>query len=633
MFCRGWCRFISPRIAWLFACGLVFASAGLAAAPPLPPLSPIAIVATRDGARVFVACATSEVVLVLDRAGAVLDRIPVPAAPSGLALSPDGTQLAITCAAAVSTVCLVDLSGPRPQVRARFAAGHTATAPVFDATGETLFVCHRFNDEIVAYDLKRGNPVARIKADREPIAAALTPDGKWLFVANHLPAPAGYGQNVSARVTVIDAAARRWHKTLRLPNGSGLALGVAISPDGRHAAITHNLARFTLPTTQLERGWMNTAALTLIDVTQREIINTVLLDNVELGAANPWAVAWTADGARIVVTHAGTHELSVIEFAGLLARLQRLPVALAPGEKPDPTCASNIRDDVSGDLAFLVGLRRRVKLSVHGPRALALVGGQAWVAGYFSDSVDRVALAPDATEVPRAAFALGPMGPLSAERRGERAFNDATLCFQQWQSCASCHSYDARVDGLSWDLLNDGIGNPKNAKSLLWSHRTPPAMSSGVRDSAEVAVRAGLRHILFAQVAPDVPTALDAYLKSLSPAPSPLLENGKLSGAAQRGKRLFESAKVGCATCHPPQQFTDLRSYDVGTAGRYDAPDALFDTPTLVELWRTAPYLHDGSARTLRDVLMRRNPRDRHGTTTHLNDAQLDDLAAYVLSL
>ncbi len=632
MFCPDWSHFRSPRIAWLVACGLLFASTGFAAASPVP-LSPSAIVVTKDGSRVYIACATGEVVLVLDREGAILDRIPVPAAPSGLALSPDGRRLAVTCAAPVSTICLVDLAGPSPRVNAKFAAGHTATAPVFDATGETLFVSHRFTDEIVTYDLKQGRPLSRIKADREPIAAALTPDGKWLVVANHLPTPAGYGQDVSARVTVIDAVARRWHKTLRLPNGSGLALGVAISPDGRHAVITHNLARFTLPTTQLERGWMNTAALTVIDVAQLEVINTVLLDNVELGAANPWAVAWTADGTRVVVTHAGTHELSVIDFAGLLARLQRLPVALAPGEKPDPTCASNIRDDVSGDLAFLVGLRRRVKLEGNGPRALALIGGQAWVAGYFSDSVDRVTLSPTPAGAPSAPLVLGPSRTLSAARRGERAFNDATLCFQQWQSCASCHSYDARVDGFSWDLLNDGIGNPKNAKSLLWSHRTPPAMSMGVRDSAEVAVRAGLRHILFAQAAPDVPTALDAYLKSLSPAPSPLLEKGKLSDAARRGKRLFEHAKVGCATCHPSPLFTDQRAYDVGTGGRYDPPGGQFDTPTLVEMWRTAPFLHDGSARTIRDVLMRRNFHDRHGKTNHLTDAQIDDLAAYVLSL
>ncbi|MHC4147198.1 MAG: cell surface protein, partial [Planctomycetota bacterium] len=83
---------------------------------------------------------------------------------------------------------------------------------------------------------------------------------------------------------------------------------------------------------------------------------------------------------------------------------------------------------------------------------------------------------------------------MTAERRGEMLFNDALLCFQSWQSCASCHPSDARVDALNWDLLNDGLGNPKNTKSLLLSHETPPAMITGIRENAEIAVRAGFRH-------------------------------------------------------------------------------------------------------------------------------------------
>ena len=59
---------------------------------------------------------------------------------------------------------------------------------------------------------------------------------------------------------------------------------------------------------------------------------------------------------------------------------------------------------------------------------------------------------------------------------GERLFNDTTLCHQRWQSCASCHP-DGRTDGLNWDLLNDGIGNPKNTKSLLLASEKPPEMA------------------------------------------------------------------------------------------------------------------------------------------------------------
>ena len=65
---------------------------------------------------------------------------------------------------------------------------------------------------------------------------------------------------------------------------------------------------------------------------------------------------------------------------------------------------------------------------------------------------------------------------MTEARRGEMLFHDATLCFQQWQSCATCHP-DARVDALNWDLLNDGLGNPKNTRSLVKAHAGGPAMA------------------------------------------------------------------------------------------------------------------------------------------------------------
>ena len=86
------------------------------------------------------------------------------------------------------------------------------------------------------------------------------------------------------------------------------------------------------------------------------------------------------------------------------------------------------------------------------------------------------------------------------------------------------------------------------------------------------------------------------------------------------------------ARCHPAPLLTDQRMHRVRTRGPLDHADR-FDTPTLVELWRTAPYLHDGSAATLRDVLTTHNPDDRHGTTSHLTPEQIDDLITYLLSL
>jgi cytochrome c peroxidase len=219
--------------------------------------------------------------------------------------------------------------------------------------------------------------------------------------------------------------------------------------------------------------------------------------------------------------------------------------------------------------------------------------------------------------------------PLNLVRRGELNFNDASLCFQGWQSCASCHP-DGRVDGLNWDLLNDGLGNPKNTKNMLLTHRTPPAMSLGVRETAETAVRAGIRNIQFA-IRPEADAvAIDEYLKSLQPEPSPRLVKGKLSPAAQRGKRVF--IRASCGQCHPEPLFTDLKPYNVGT-GKDREINAELDTPTLVEAWRTAPYLHDGRAATIHEVLVNFNVNDRHGATSRLTPQQLSDLAEYILSL
>jgi cytochrome c peroxidase/DNA-binding beta-propeller fold protein YncE len=529
---------------------------------------------------------------------------------------------------------------------ATFPAGHTAMAPVLSLDGKTLFVCNRFNNDLSLVDLETGKEQCHIPVQREPVAADITRDGRFLLVANHLHTGPADTERVAAVVSVIDSAARNVVKELSLPDGSGVLHDLRVSPDGTYAVVTHLLPRFRLPATQLDRGWMNSNAATLIDLARMEIINTVLLDNINRGAADPWGVAWSADSATLLITHAGTHELSIIDFAATLARLAKVPATLDTSKPVDPISASRVQADVPNDLAFLAGVRQRIKLPQNdlGPRAVVLVGRKAYVANYFSDSLSLVDLAgpqPTPRSIPlspqlAAADATRPASPLDRmplARKGEFYFHDAGICFQGWQSCSTCHPGQARVDGLNWDLLNNGIGNPKNTKSLLLAHKTPPAMSMGVRETAETAVRAGIQHILFTLQPEEVALASDAYLKSLRPVPSPFLVNGQLSDSARRGEKLFHDRQVGCAACHPPGLFTDLQTYDVGTRGRFDRPADRFDTPTLVEIWRTAPYLHDGSAATIRDVLTTHNPRDQHGKTSHLMPQQIDDLEAYLLSL
>jgi len=594
-------------------------------------LGPSAVIASADGNRLYAACADASKVMVIDtgtgKAGASAN---LPGEPTGLALSPDGKTLYVTVGEPDGVVYLIDPASLK--LAKKLTVGHTPTGLAPHPDGKRLFVCNRFNNDISVIDLPSGKETVRIPVVREPFGAVATPDGKTVYVINHLPIARADGDVVAAQITAIDAASGQT-SAIPLPNGSTGLRGICITPDGRYVLVTHILARFHLPTTQLERGWQNTNALSIIDAANRKLVNTVLLDDVDLGAANPWGVTCSPDGKWVCVAHYGTHELSVIDFPGVLAKLAQIPVETPPGGAPPYTGGRYVpasQADVPNDLAFLVDLRQRIQLDGKGSRGVAVALGKAYVAQYFSDELCALNLPPNGRNLV-AKLPLGPDPKWDKVRRGNVIFSDATICFQHWQSCASCHP-DARVDGLNWDLLNDGIGNPKNNKSMLLTHKTPPAMFSGVRDTAEAAVRSGFRNILFAVVPDEDAADVDAYLKSLVPVPSPALIMGELTPAAEHGKELYFSKEVGCATCHPSPLYTDLKEHDVGTIKAPDK-DPNIDTPTLIECWRTAPYLHDG-----RNVSMLELLKDgKHGFPQDkplpLSESDLKDLAEFVLSL
>jgi YVTN family beta-propeller protein len=580
-------------------------------------LGPDAVVAAKDGKSLYITCRDSQQLLVVDVASrSVARKIDLPAKPTGIALNSGGTRLYVTCAVPRGVICVIDTA--EQKIVSSIGSSAWPTAPVVAPDGTRLFVCNRFENNFVAIDLTGGKEIARVPAPREPYCAAATPDGKTIFTADLLPCERADGDNVAAVILAVDAATQQ-ATTIRLPVGGSIIRGMCVSPDGKYVYAVHVMARYQLPTSQVERGWSNTAALSVIDVAAKKLVNTIALDDVDLGAADPWDVATTADGKRICVTHAGTHELSVIDAPGLFAKLARCNAA--------PSAAA----EVPYDLAFLVDLRRRIKLEGNGPHGLAVIGSTACVAEYFSDSLAVVELTPDAPK-PVERIALGPAPKLTIERRGKILFNDATLCFQQWQSCASCHP-DARMDGMNWDLLNDGLGNPKNTRSLIKVHESGAVMALAERDTAKAAIRAGIRVVMYAD-RPDADSeAIDEYLRSLSPVPSPRLLNGEFSPAALRGRKIFFDRGIGCARCHPEPYYTDKRAHDIGSLGPMDKPSDRFQTPRLVELWRTAPYLHDGRYLTVKELLVEGKHGGMKGELDRLSDADIDDLVEFLLSL
>lgn len=618
------------KFAVVIASGFLFLSANLFAAGVSDKyLSPLSVVSSRNGNMLFIIQATAgRLDFYKVDSEKVIKSVDLSGYASGITVSPDGNTLYATAGEYDGKLFIIDIKSAT--VTDTISVGHSPLAPVISDDGKTLYICKRFNDSVISIDLKTCKITSEVSVIREPVAAAITPDGKKLFVANFLPAGRVDGDFSAAATTIIDTGTNKIIETVTFPNGSIDLRGVTISPDGKYAYVTHILARYQLPTTQLERGWMNTNAMTIIDVSENKMLTTVLLDDVDLGAANPWGIECSGDGKFLCVAHSGTHEISVIDRIGMHEKLDKV----SRGEKVSDV--SSVLDDVPNDLSFLVGLRRRLPLKGNGPRNLTVVGKVAYVAEYFTDSLGIVDIDPEVRAKAKS-IKLGPDQPMTDARKGEMFFYDASLCFQKWQSCASCHPGDARPDALNWDLLNDGMGNPKNTKSLLLSHVTPPSMISGIRESAEVGVRAGIRFIQFAVRPEEDAAAIDEYLKSLKPIPSPRLVRSKinprklnLNKKAKAGKKLFEQAK--CSMCHSGELFTNLQMYNVGT-GKDRQKDMEFDTPTLIETWRSGPYLHDGRAATMQSVLTEFNIDDMHGNTSDLTEKQIEQLAEYVLSL
>ena len=575
--------------------------------------SPTDLVAWESESLLIVADATGHRVLFFDlNSDVVVREVRLPLPPSGLTLS--GSTLYVTGEAPDGVVYVIEASDG--SIQRTLKAGHMPRAPVVSRDQQTLCVLNRFQNLARFIDLGSGEATDLVALAREPIDAQLTPDGKTLVIAQHLPRGAANSGNIAAEVSFVAFLERRLTASIRLPNGATSVREVGLSSDGRFALCTHILGRYHNPTTQLVRGWINTNALSILDVEQQTLLATVLLDDVDLGAANPWGVVARADGAQLAVTHSGCREVSLIDWPALLERLS----GLDPRE----------RDDVKNQLSFLAGLRRRVALSGEGPRAAVYGGDRLFCAEYYSGTLARVApRAPARQRDEVTALALGPVRPVDTVRLGEQFFHDATLCFQQWHSCSSCHP-DVRSDTLNWDLLNDGLGNPKNTKSLLLAHATPPAMITGIRPGAESAVRAGIRHIQFATRPEQDAVALDEFLKSVRPVPSPQLVNGRLSPAAERGREIFDQAL--CSRCHSGPYWTGQKLHDLRLGQGRDEGRPM-DTPTLIESWRTAPYLHDGRAPDLCSLFRDHNDQDRHGRTRDLSDAELCDLIEYVLSL
>ena len=616
-------------------------SAALPAAASPVYHSPSSVVVSLDGNAVYAADATGGGVAVLDVvAGRPRATIAVHGKPRSLALSADGSTLFVAEHGA-GTLAIVNLADH--SIAARVAVGRWPAALALAEKSGRLFVADQLDHTVTVIDTAATPPqsVARIPVLREPVALAITPDERRVVVANLLPNGVGTNPKLAAEVSIIDAEKLCVAGQVKLPPGSACVRGACVSPDGKWAYVVHGLGRFNLPITQLERGWVNTFALSVIDVAGCSRVATMLLDDLTQGAADPHSVICSKDGTRLWITHSGVHEVSLVAIGRLHEYLAgKLPedlVSLQDGSLPniwvrireDPTQVAELENDLTA--LYIGGAIKRFPTGGKGPRGLALSPDETklFVANYYDG---RIAVIQTNDGRVAGNLSLGEQPEPDARRRGEIIFHDATKAFQRWHSCASCHPNEGRIDGLRWDFLGDGIGNAKDTISLLYFDKTEPQNRRATVPTAKQCTRNGLEGTNMLVASDRDVDDLYAYLTSLKAESSPhLTADGELTEAAARGKTLFEG-QADCAGCHSGPYFTDRKMHNVGVLSDNE-PDGRYDTPSLVEAWRTAPYLHDGRALTIKDVLTKHNESGQHGDVRELSPQQVDDIVEYVQSL
>lgn len=488
------------------------------------------------------------------------------------------------------------------EIEAKIPTGSGAVYPTLSSDKKYIYVCNQFANTVSEIDLASNKVTRSVEVLREPVSLVFSKDGKHLFVSNYLPAQRADVDHVACAVSVIDMKKFNKVKDIPLANGSNALRGICITPDNKYVYASHNLGRYTVPTSQLQQGWMNTSAFSIIDVEKLTYLGSVVTDEPERGAAGIWDIA--CNDEAIYITHSGTHEVSVIDHKAMRDKFVKYPH----------------KDVLDYDLNFLYNIRKRVPLEGNGPRTLLLTDDQLLTQTYFADVLNSL----DLKTLQVSAVNMNPNRVESSINKGERIFNDAVHCFQNWQSCNGCHPGDARIDAMNWDLMNDGVGNPKNCKSLLFSHVTPPSMISGIRETAEAAVVAGFRFIQFYELQPDLADHVNDYLKALKPVPSPYLVDGQLSDKAKEGRKVFD--KLKCGECHNGPYFTDMKMHRIGEDIEFEKG---WDTPTLREVWRTAPYLFDGRAATMEEVFS----IHKHGVDQKVSKKEIEALAEYVNSL
>ncbi|MBX7106032.1 MAG: beta-propeller fold lactonase family protein [Gemmataceae bacterium] len=581
------------RAALLFLAGLIISAA------PAGPVDrgPEDVVLSADGSRLFTANTLSGTVSMI-RAddGRTLAEVPAGQRPTNVALSPDGKTL-LASAGYSGEVRSYRIEGdalvPGPVGKPGFFPRGLAVHP----DGKRVFVALSQGQSVAELRLPDLEETRRIAVGRWPREMALSSDGSRLAV----------GVSGTGGVAVVDTATG---KLDFVEDFLGLNLGqMQISRDNSLVYFPWVIYRqLPITTNNIKQGWVLGARIGRVKLGEQARREAITLDPQGKAVGDPTGIVLSADESRVYCTAAGTHEL-------LIYRLDAMP--FQDFGTPDHIDAELLKDREKFDRMPLPGRPTKVRL---GP------GGQLFVVNPQLNAVQVVD--PVAKRIVRTIDVGGPAEP-TLVRRGEAIFHDATRSLDQWYSCATCH-FEGGTNSVAMDTRNDGrFGNYKVVLSLHNLTKTGPWTWHGWQKNLDESIEKSLvDSMLGPKPTPDDVKALVAYLATLTPPPNP----NAITDAVKRGEEVFKSEKAGCARCHPAPYFTDGKIHTTGIEERGDVYRG-YNPPSLVGVFDRPKLLHDGRAKTLREVLTKHHNPDAIVGKGELTEQELADLIAYLNSL
>jgi DNA-binding beta-propeller fold protein YncE len=568
-----------------------------------PHRSPVDVALLPGGRLALTANHTADSVSLVDLlAGRVLAELPCGRKPVAVACSPDGRHAAVSNLWS-GTLTLFDVEGATIKCAGDLSVGIQPRGLVFSARGQ-VFLALSGSDEIAVLDWDRRQIVRRWPAPREPRHLALSPDGRFLAAAS----------SRSAQVRLWDTASGKLLWTRKIEDAFNLR-GLAFTPDGKALICAHVVKRsFPVSRENIDKGWVTDSRLTRLPLDGRAAppLEQIALDKHGQAVGDPHGVAFDPSGRYLAVTAGGTHEMLICEASAL------------PWSGGDPG------DFIDDSLTKDDGKLRRLALEGR-PLALAFLAGgrQAVVANYLRDRLQIVDVR--AGRVVRTIPLGGPEHPALA-RQGEALFYDAHRSHNHWFSCHTCHA-DGHTCGLTFDTLNDdSYGNPKLTPSLRGVTQTAPWTWHGWKKNLGAAVEKSYTQTMFGpKPSAEEVRAVVAFLGTLEHPPNPYrAADNEVSAAVKRGQALFAGA-ARCSHCHAPPEYTSPHNYDVKLQDD-GSPHRRWNPPSLRGLWQRGPYLHDGRAATLEELLQDPHAPEKLGGHA-LTAEQRRDLIAFLKSL